>query len=247
MELIKKHIKIILGILLIIIFIVGVSLKYYLKNNEKNIKKENISTIKLTEEEKNKEKDKKEKVFVDIKGAIKKPGVYEVDNDKKIIDVVTEAGGLTDEADTTYINLAKKVTSEMVILIYTKDQIKDAKKKETFSILNEETCICPVIKNDACITDTTNSKKNTTSTSKNSTSSKSNSSNNTEVDTNTKVNINTATLEELQTLTGIGESKAKSIIEYREENGNFTNPEDILNVSGIGETLYEKIKDNITV
>ena len=62
-----------------------------------------------------------------------------------------------------------------------------------------------------------------------------------------KININTATLEELQTLSGIGESKAKAIIEYREENGNFSKPEDILNVSGIGESVYEKIKDNITV
>lgn len=247
MELIKKHIKIILGVLLIIIFIAGLALKYYLKSNEKNIKKEQTTSIKLTSKIKTNEKEKKEKVFVDIKGAIKKPGVYEIDDDKKIIDVVTEAGGLTNEADTTYINLAKKVKNEMVVLIYTKDQIKEAKKKETFSIINEETCICPVVKNDACINDTTNSNKTTSQSSKNSTNSKSNSSNNTSTDASTKVNINTASLEELQTLTGIGESKAKSIIEYREENGNYNSPEDILNVSGIGESLYEKIKDNITV
>ena len=62
-----------------------------------------------------------------------------------------------------------------------------------------------------------------------------------------KINLNTATMEELQTLSGIGESKAQAIIDYREENGQFSKPEDILEVSGIGETLYEKIKDNITV
>ena len=246
MELIKKHIKKILGVLLIIIFISGLSLKCYLKSNEKNIKKEKTTNIKLTSEIKESE-EKKEKVFVDIKGAIKKPGVYEMDNDKKIIDVVTEAGGLTNEADTTYINLAKKITNEMVILIYTKDQIKESKKKETFSIINEETCICPVIKNDACITETTKSNKTTTSQSKSSTNSKPNSNDNTSTNTSTKVNINTASLEELQTLAGIGESKAKSIMAYREENGNYNSPEEILNVSGIGESIYEKIKDNITV
>lgn len=61
------------------------------------------------------------------------------------------------------------------------------------------------------------------------------------------ININTASLEQLMTLSGIGESKAKSIISYREENGNFKAIEDITKVSGIGQALYEKIKDYITV
>ncbi len=61
------------------------------------------------------------------------------------------------------------------------------------------------------------------------------------------ININTASLEQLMTLSGIGESKANSIISYREENGNFKTIEDITNVSGIGQALYEKIKDYITV
>lgn len=61
------------------------------------------------------------------------------------------------------------------------------------------------------------------------------------------ININTASLEQLMALSGIGESKAKSIISYREENGNFKAIEDITKVSGIGQALYEKIKDYITV
>lgn len=63
---------------------------------------------------------------------------------------------------------------------------------------------------------------------------------------NTIVNINTCTLEELLSINGIGESKAKSIIEYRENVGLFTSKEDIMKVSGIGESLYDKIKDYIT-
>lgn len=64
---------------------------------------------------------------------------------------------------------------------------------------------------------------------------------------NAKVNLNTADVSQLQTLSGIGESKAQSIIAYREENGNFSKPEDIMNVSGIKEGTYNKIKDQITV
>ena len=62
-----------------------------------------------------------------------------------------------------------------------------------------------------------------------------------------KVNINMATKEELMTLSGIGESKADSIIQYREQQGKFQNIEDIMNISGIKDGLFQKIKDYITV
>lgn len=61
------------------------------------------------------------------------------------------------------------------------------------------------------------------------------------------VNINTASASELMTLSGIGESKASAIVEYREINGSFQSVDDIKNVSGIGDGIYEKIKDHITV
>lgn len=64
---------------------------------------------------------------------------------------------------------------------------------------------------------------------------------------NSKVNINTATSEQLQSLNGVGESIAESIIQYREENGKFATIEDIKNVSGIGDSKFEKIKENICV
>lgn len=63
-----------------------------------------------------------------------------------------------------------------------------------------------------------------------------------------KININTATVEELsENLSGVGESIAKRIVEYREHNGEFTNIEDIKNVSGIGDKMFESIKDLICV
>jgi competence protein ComEA len=64
---------------------------------------------------------------------------------------------------------------------------------------------------------------------------------------NSKVNINTATAEELSTLEGIGEMKAESIIEFRGNHGHFTKIEDLKNVKGIGDKIFEKIKDQITV
>ena len=62
-----------------------------------------------------------------------------------------------------------------------------------------------------------------------------------------KVNINTAGLEELMTLKGVGESRARAIIEYREQQGAFETPEDIMNISGIKEGVFSKIKDQIAV
>ncbi|UCD84707.1 MAG: helix-hairpin-helix domain-containing protein [Deltaproteobacteria bacterium] len=61
------------------------------------------------------------------------------------------------------------------------------------------------------------------------------------------VNINTATAKQLQILPGIGKKKAEEIIKYREEKGNFKAVEDIKNVKGIGDKLFDKIKDNIVV
>lgn len=61
------------------------------------------------------------------------------------------------------------------------------------------------------------------------------------------VNINTADLEELKTLSGIGDAKASAIIEYRKQHGNFNSIDEIINVNGIGDALYQQIKDYITV
>ena len=165
-------------------------------------------------------------VFVDIKGAVKSPGVYEVNRESRIIDVIEKAGDLKKSADTSIINLSKKVKDEMYIIIYTKDEISSYKDKllSSSEITNkiEEKIICPDSDNDGCINKTSLSSETG------------------------KVNINTATQSELTRLSGIGEGKAKKIIDYREKN-RFEKIEDIKNVSGIGNSLYEKIKDYIEV
>jgi len=64
---------------------------------------------------------------------------------------------------------------------------------------------------------------------------------------NAKININTATAEELTTLKGIGKKKAKSIVEHREEAGSFATIEDLKDVKGVGDKIFNKIKDQISV
>lgn len=173
------------------------------------------------------EKTSKElKYYVDIKGAVKNPGVYQMGVDNIVNDCIKLAGGLLKNADTTTINLSKKITSEMVIYVPKKDEVVKSTTTTTITETNK-------IPNDASISDN------------NKPASKDNSS--TQTSNKTLVNINTATIQELTTLSGVGEAKAQDIIEYRSTNGNFKTVEDIKNVSGIGEALFAKIKDYITV
>ncbi len=187
----------------------------------------NKSEIEYIERIEYKEKEY-DKYYVDIKGEVNNPGVYEIESNKRIIDAISIAGGLTKNSDTSLLNLSKKVTDEMNIKIYSKKEVNDAinniESPTVIEIIKEieKECICPSV-NDACIN------------------------NNEAKDNNSSlVNINIATLEELLTITGIGESKAKKIIEYRSTTP-FNKIEDIKNVSGIGDSIFEKIKDYISV
>lgn len=185
-----------------------------------------------------------EKARVDIKGFVEEPGVYEVENNFRVIDVINKAGGLKEGANTEYINLSKKVTDEMIIIIYSNDELEKFKEIEKEVIYIEYECVCPDNINDACID--TSDTVNTNGNKDNLEDSTVNTSDTEDIfEDDSLISINTATLEELMTLIGIGESKAQAIISYREENGNFESLEEIMNVSGIGEAAYSKIKNNI--
>lgn len=237
MKKIRKNLKLI-TIVVVMIGLVGfIGVKLMLSSDEID----SVSTDELLLDEKeeviDEEDDKLENtnVFVDIKGAVISPGVYEIEKNKKVIDVVQLAGGFLENADTSMVNLAKMITNEMVIIIYTAEEVKEAMKKDSVAKIVDNKCVCPKVTNDACLKQEASS------------SNEQNASNGNTVDENAIVNINTATLEELLTLSGIGESKAKAIIEYREKNGSFQKIEDLMEVSGIGESVYEKIKERITV
>lgn len=143
-----------------------------------------------------------EKWFVDVKGEVMRPGLYEVDVDTRVKNVIDLAGGFTELAAEEQINLAQKVMDEMVIYV---------------PKIGEEDQ--PVITQNANM-----------------------SGNNSD-----KVNVNNATAEELTKLNGIGPSKAEAIITYREENGPFTEIDDLLQVSGIGEKTLDNIRDNLII
>lgn len=164
---------------------------------------------------------------VDIKGAVKTPGLYEMEEGKRVEDVIQVAGGLTSEADSSMIHLSKVLTDEMVILIYTKEEIRKMKEGTYEGVAMQQECHCPAITNDGCI-NKEEAETNISSTAK-------------------KISINTASLSELMNIPGIGKVKAESIIQYRKENGLFQKIEDIQKVKGIGAQTYEKIKGDITL
>lgn len=212
----KMKIKMIFCFLLIF-GIFGLIYFYYIKKDKENIVMENNRVV---EEKVSLKEDEIDKIFVDIKGMVNNEGVYSVDSGKRVIDVIELAGGLKDGANTRFINLAKIVSDGEVIVIYSNDEIDKAKEPKIVYV--DTPCVCEEIKNDACLIDNINK------------------------DNNGKININTSSAEELKTLDGIGEAKANSIIDYRNKNGNFKSIEDLLNVSGISEKIFNNIKDKIT-
>ena len=139
-------------------------------------------------------------IFVDIKGEVKKPGVYQMNVGDRVKDALEAAGGLTEEADSQKVNLAKRLEDQMVIVVAkVGEEAEEIPAGETRKEATKEG----------------------------------------------KVNINTATVEELKTLKGVGEKKAEAIIEYRKKNGSFKTKEDLMKVRGIGKKLFESFEERI--
>lgn len=212
--------KIIIVVITILLLVHVISVLLFTKGTDV------VAQEEILEEKKEEVKTLEKRYKVDIKGQVNKPGVYEIDEDSRVIDVINLAGGLKKDANTDFLNLSKKVEDGSVIWIYTTKEIEKLKEVKTVTEYIEKECNCPDVSNSACVTKPTSEKNNTA--------------------TNSKININTSSLEELMKLSGIGEAKAKAIIEYRRKTP-FKNIEDIKNVSGIGDSAYEKIKNFITV
>lgn len=215
----KKYL--ILASCLVLFAVAGIG--YFMLNNNDSVITEVLAETTSTTSA---VKEESTKLYFDIKGSVKKPGVYEFTQGDKIIDAINKAGGLTKNATTNNLNLSKKLTNEMVIYVFSKNELTTTKALEPVS--NASECKCETIEINNCVD------KNTT-----------NESNKYTVPA--KININTDNKEKLMTISGIGSSKADAIIEYRTKNGNFKTTEDIMNVSGISKTIYDKIKDIITV
>ena len=222
----RKQIIIISVITIILIGVISLGVYFYLndKPKEKNsTKTDNI----IIEKKKEKKIEEVNDIFyqVDIKGEVNNPGIYSLKEDSRVIDVINVAGGLTENANTNVINLSKKISDEMVIIIYSNNEVEDFKKTKEIEKQVISSCIQTdenALYNDACI----NIEENNVPTG--------------------KISINTASKEDFMTLPGVGEAKAQSIIDYRNEFGPFESIEDILNVSGIGDNLFAQIKEYLT-
>jgi len=147
--------------------------------------------------------------YVDIKGEVLRPGVYEFSCESRMQEVIKKAGGFTEEADETKINLAQKITDQMQIIVPN----VHSKQEDGLTEGNSE-------KGSSTNTSVSNSKQGT-------------------------ININTATLEELQTIKGIGKKKAEAILQYRKEHGAFRTKEYLLQVKGIGKKALEAIESQV--
>lgn len=218
----------ILVFIILIIIVVSIYLVYgYYKKISKesvSIEKKLVTKKDVDKEDKDIKKDTTKKndddIYVDIKGEILNPGVYKISKGTRVNDLILKAGGLKKGADTSYINLSKILKDEEVVVIYHVNALRKEENTVRDKVIQN---LCKEkIRNDACI----------------------NSSN--KAFSNKKVNLNTASKEELMTLKGVGEALALRIINYRDKT-KFMQKEDLKKVPGIGDSFFDKIKENITI
>lgn len=193
----KSNIKtIFLSILSSVVIVCG--LIYVFSDKKQNDYTVVDTFVEQNNNEESSNEDSKTLLIIDIKGAVKSPGVYEFQKDERVKDAIERAGGLLEDADTSAVNLSQKLKDQMLIVIPRVGEVNSNYSNAT----------------------ATNNKV---------------------------VNINLATKEELMKINGIGETKAKAIIDYRDNKGEFKTKEDIMKVKGIGKGTFEKIKDEIDV
>ena len=174
---------------------------------EESLEELSVSAESETEEEgaaPQEEQEPAETVYVYVCGAVNAPGVYELNEDARVFEAITLAGGMTAEAAPEAVSQARTVADGEQIYVPTVQEVQ-----------MQGSGVEDIVTGNA--------------------------------DVNGKVNINTAGKEELMTLTGIGEAKAQSILDYREEHGRFGSIEDLMLIEGIKEGVFNKIKEDITI
>jgi len=160
----------------------------------------------------------KEPIAVHVIGAVPRPGLYEFAEGARVQDAIDAAGGLLSSANVDSINLAALLEDgQQLDIPYKAGEGPSSTQKQSS---NEDDLVLPGGTEEP--TDTGGGESEL-------------------------ININTASLEELDSLPGIGPSIAQRIIDYRDTNGPFATIEDILNVSGIGPSTFDQIKELITV
>lgn len=174
-------------------------------------------------------------VRVHVTGAVRQPGVYELSSTDRVVDAVRAAGGATDVADLEAINLAQTLLDTEQILVPRRKASTPARKP------------APRLRPSPVTRPPATSATVATSPLPLPSSTSLPSAAETAVPAREKVNINTASLAQLDTLPGVGPTTARAIVEYRRTKGPFRRIEDLMNVPGIGPTRFARVKTLITV
>lgn len=173
-------------------------------------------------------------LYVHVCGAVKAPGVYELPAGSRVYEAVQAAGGFSEDAEQSYVNQAQMLTDGVKLVIPTVEEAAEHGKSETDAAAGDQKETAAQIgiigQEDAA---------------KGAATGQADAGDGNQ--TVGRININTATKQELCTIPGVGETRAAAIISYRESHGGFAKPEDIMKVNGIKEGMYEKIKDSISV
>jgi len=157
--------------------------------------------------------------YVYVCGAVVTPGVYEMDAGARLCDVIASANGMTKEAEETSFNQAAEVYDGMMLVIPTMDEWRKGEFVPGENGLPVRAQDIQRSAGDVSVTERQDE----------------------------LLNINQATADQLCTLPGVGKAKAESILAYRQEHGVFQSIEEIKNVTGIGDGLFEKIRSKIKV
>ena len=170
---------------------------------------------------------KQQTIFVHVCGAVISPDVYELPIGSRVYEAVQAAGGFADDAEVSYVNQAQILTDGVKLVIPTMEQIEsmisEGKEETPVGIVEEQGGVDGL---GITAADTAAGQSGSA---------------------DGKININTASEAELCNIPGIGATRAAAIVAYRQEKGGFSSIEDIMNVSGIKEGTYEKIKDSIKI
>lgn len=185
----KKKTKMLALFLASICFLYGCRKQEYLEIYQEET--DALETFLETEKETD-----QDRIFVDVRGAVAVPGVYELLPGARVFEAIEKSGGLCPEADERRVNQAARLSDGEQLYI---------------PVRGEETTAVSEREEDGLI------------------------------------NINTATVKELTSLPGIGEARAEDVIAYREEHGGFSSIEEMKEISGIKDAVFEKIKDKIKV
>ena len=191
------------------------------ENADDSIEEDSGALADNTEKTENIETNDSQSFVVYVSGYVNNPGVYELSAGSRVIDAIDAAGGYSKEAYENYLNLASLIADGQMIYVPSEEEVESGSIERGVASGADGSGVGGV-------------------TGGNGGGNGGNSSG-----SGALVNINQASKEELMTLPGIGESKADKIIAYREANGRFNSPEGIMEISGIKDGLYNKIKDKI--